>query len=157
GREWNHDHSLDWHQMDDPWHGGVARWVADLNRVYQNEPSLHELDCKPGGFDWVDCSDGHSGIISFLRKGSSPNEALLVACNFTPVTRCGYRVGVPFPGRWHEVLNSDAEVYGGSGQGNQGGMEAEEQPWHGRPYSLMLTAVPLGVVVFKGRAAEGAL
>jgi 1,4-alpha-glucan branching enzyme len=151
GREWNHDHSLDWHLMESPWHGGVARWVADLNRVYQEERPLHEMDCKPGGFDWVDCSDGHSGVISFLRKGSSANEALLVVCNFTPVTRSGYRVGVPFAGRWEEVLNSDAEIYGGSGQGNQGGMEAEVQPWHGRPYSLLLTAVPLGVVVFKGR------
>src|SRR5262249_32275640 len=92
GREWNHDHGLDWHLLDTPSHAGVAQWVADLNRVYQGEPALHETDSKPQGFEWVDCSDGHSGIISFLRRASPAGDQMLVVCNFTPVTRFGYRV-----------------------------------------------------------------
>jgi 1,4-alpha-glucan branching enzyme len=150
-REWNHDAELDWGQLEVSLHEGVRRWVADLNRVYREAPALHEQDCKQTGFEWVDCNDASSSIITFLRTSAATGEQVLVVCNFTPVVRQGYRTGVPYPGRWEELLNSDAEVYGGSGQGNQGGVEAEETPWHGRPYSLLLTAPPLAVVFFKGK------
>jgi 1,4-alpha-glucan branching enzyme len=152
GREWNHDISLDWHQLEYPQHSGVQKWVADLNRVYRSEPALYELDCKPGGFEWVDCNDSASSVISFLRKGVATDDWVLVVCNFTPVTREGYRVGVPGPGWWTELLNGDAREYGGSGQGNRGGQTAEAQSWHGHPYSLVLTVPPLAVLFFKGRA-----
>ncbi len=154
GREWSHEASLDWHLLGLPVHEGIQKWVADLNRVYRSEKALHELDCKPGGFEWVDCADSGSSAISFLRKGSSGEERILVVCNFTPVTRYGYRVGVAWPGRWEEMLNSDAAEYGGSGQGNRGGVEAEAQTWHGQPWSLVLTLAPLGVMFFKGKAEE---
>jgi 1,4-alpha-glucan branching enzyme len=150
GREWNHDHGLDWHQLDHGWHQGVLRWVADLNRVYRGEPALYEQDCRGAGFEWVDCNDASSSIISFLRKATN-GEQVLVVCNFTPVPRYGYRVGVPYAGKWEELINSDAAIYGGSGQGNQGGFEVQQQPWHGRPYSLELTVPPLAVSFFKGR------
>jgi 1,4-alpha-glucan branching enzyme len=148
GSEWRHDHGLDWHQLEYYQHQGVQKWVADLNRLYTTEPAMHEADCKPGGFEWVDCSDSGSSIVDFLRKSSS-GQRILVACNFTPVPREGYRIGVPSPGFWREVLNSDAIEYGGSGVGNRGGLEAEEQPWHGHPYSLLLTLPPLAAVFFR--------
>jgi 1,4-alpha-glucan branching enzyme len=154
GAEWNHDQSLDWHQLELPIHEGIRRWVADLNRVYRAEPALHEQDCKPAGFEWVDCNDASASIITFLRKSAVTGEQVLVVCNFTPVPRSGYRAGVPYPGRWDELLNSDAVEYGGSGQGNQGGLDAEEVPWHGRDYSLLLTVAPLAVMFFRGRPGE---
>jgi 1,4-alpha-glucan branching enzyme len=149
GREWNHDASLDWHQIDVGWHRGVLQWVADLNKLYQSKLALHEQDCKSAGFEWVDCNDAGSSIVSFMRKASN-GEQILVVCNFTPVTRFGYRVGVPYPGKWAELINSDAMIYGGSGQGNVGGFEVENIPWHGRPYSLVLTVAPLAVMFFEG-------
>jgi 1,4-alpha-glucan branching enzyme len=156
GREWDFQRSLDWHETDVGWHHGVLQWVADLNRMYRAEPALHEQDAKSAGFEWVDCTDASSGIVSFLRKAAN-GEAILVLCSFTPVTRFGYRVGVPYPGRWDELLNSDAMIYGGSGQGNKGGFEVDEIEWHGRPWSLSLTVAPLAVMFFKGRPpAEGA-
>jgi len=148
--EWNHDHSLDWHLLEFAPHQGVQRWVRDLNRVYVGESSLHERDCQPAGFEWVDCNDSQQSIVAFLRRGAAPAEAVLVACNFTPVPRHGYRIGVPWGGRWEELLNSDADVYGGSGQGNFGGVVAEQRPGHGRPFTLALTLPPLGMVMFKG-------
>ncbi|MFO0929915.1 MAG: 1,4-alpha-glucan branching protein GlgB [Gemmataceae bacterium] len=150
GREWNHDAELDWGLLDIGWHEGVRQWVADLNALYRREPALYDQDNKPTGFEWVDCNDAASSIISFLRKAQSTDEQILVVCNFTPIVRQGYRVGVPYGGRWDEVLNSDAMIYGGSGQGNQGGFEVQEVPWHGRPYSLELTVPPLSVMYFKG-------
>jgi 1,4-alpha-glucan branching enzyme len=158
--EWNHDSSLDWHLLGYAPHEGVQRWVADLNRIYRTEPALAEFDCRPGGFEWVDCNDSSSSVICVLRKGASGDERVLVVCNFTPVTRFGYRVGVPGPGRWAELLNSDAHDYGGSGQGNLGGVEAEAQSWHGHPWSLVLTLAPLAVMFFKGKVGhegEGAM
>ena len=153
GGEWKHDQSLDWHLLGIGWHEGVRQLVADLNRLYVREPALHEGDCRPGGFEWVDCGDAAAGIVSFLRR-SVNGDAILVICNFTPVTRFGYRVGVPYSGRWEELLNGDAMIYGGSGQGNKGGMDVEDLPWHGWPHSLMLTAAPLSVMIFKGKAPE---
>jgi 1,4-alpha-glucan branching enzyme len=152
-REWQHDSSLDWHLLDCPEHRGVQDWVRDLNRLYRAEPALHELDCQPTGFEWVDCNDSEESIISFLRRGQAADARLLVVCNFTPVSRLGYQVGVPGPGIWREVLNSDAAEYGGSGVGNLGQVEAAEAPCHGRPWSVTISVPPLGVVFLRGEAA----
>jgi 1,4-alpha-glucan branching enzyme len=110
---------------------------------------MYELDFEPGGFEWVDFADWEKSIISFIRRGRSTNTSVLVICNFTPVPRFNYRIGVPAGGFWEEVLNSDAKEYGGSGVGNAGGAEASQIPFHGRPYSLSLTLPPLGVLFFK--------
>jgi 1,4-alpha-glucan branching enzyme len=147
--EWNHDASLEWHLLEHAPHRGIARWVRDLNTSYRAEPALHELDCDPAGFGWVDCNDNEQSTLSWLRRGHSTPELLLVACNFTPVPRHAFRIGVPRGGRWVEILNSDAPLYGGSGQGNLGGVDAEPRPWHGQPLSLCVTLPPLAVVVFK--------
>jgi 1,4-alpha-glucan branching enzyme len=148
--EWYHEASLDWHLLDYPNHAGLQRWVEDLNRFYRAEPALFTQDFTPAGFEWVDCNDVMQSVITFLRKGRD-GELVLVACNFTPVPRHNYRVGVPEAGFWEEVLNSDAALYGGSGQGNLGGIETVPIPYHGRYHSLNLTLPPLGVVFLKSR------
>jgi 1,4-alpha-glucan branching enzyme len=153
-QEWNHEASLDWHLVQYDTHLGVQRWVTDLNQLYGREPALHELDCDAAGFHWVDCSDADQSILSFLRQGRSAQENLLVVCNFTPVVRYNYRVGVPYGGFWREELNSDAKGYGGSGQGNLGGMEASPVSSHGHFHSLNLTLPPLAVVFFKYMGEE---
>ncbi len=147
--EWNHDVSLDWHLLQDPRHRGLQRWVRDLNTLYRGAPALHQLDNDPAGFEWVDCNDSEQSVISLLRKGKTPGDAILFVCNFTPVPRHNYRVGVSEGGDWEEILNSDAPLYGGSGQGNIGGVTAAPLPWHGRPYLLNLTVPPLGLVAFR--------
>jgi 1,4-alpha-glucan branching enzyme len=146
--EWDHEAALAWELLDEPLHRGVQRWVEDLNRLYRQEPALHELDCDPAGFEWIDADDREQSVLSFLRKDRG-GKVVAVVCNFTPVPREGYRVGVPRPGRWAEVLNSDAREYGGSGWGNYGGVQAEPVPHHGRPYSLRLALPPLGVVFLR--------
>ena len=151
-REWVHDGSLDWDLLDYPAHAGVQQWVRDLNGLYRGEPALHELDCEPAGFEWIDCGDAASSVLSLVRKGKSTSTLLLAVCNFTPVPRDGYRIGAPRRGFWREVLNSDAAQYGGSGMGNAGGMEAKPTPLHGRPCSLMLTLPPLSVLFFANQA-----
>jgi 1,4-alpha-glucan branching enzyme len=148
-REWNHDQSLDWHLLEHAPHQGVHRWLQDLNRFYRAEPALFQRDFDAGGFEWVDLHDWEQSVVSFLRKGDTPDETMLVVCNFTPVPHTNYRVGVPCGGFWREVLNSDALIYGGSGQGNLGGLEAAPVSAHGRYYSLSLTLPPLGMVFFK--------
>jgi 1,4-alpha-glucan branching enzyme len=152
-REWDHGTSLDWHVLDHAAHAGLQRWVADVAQLYRDEPALHELDCRPEGFEWVDASDWEQSIVAFLRRAHS-GETVLVMCNFTPVPRHNYRIGVPFAGYWREIANSDAEVYGGSGQGNYGGLHTTPAPSHGRPASLNLTLPPLGAVVLKGEPDE---
>ena len=127
----------------------MQRWVSDLNRLYRGEPALHELDCEPEGFAWIDCNDADQSALTYLRRGTSTDEVLLVACNFTPVPRHNYRIGVPCAGQWHEVLNSDARLYGGSGQGNLGGVATAPVPSHGHPQSVEVTLPPLSLVVFK--------
>jgi 1,4-alpha-glucan branching enzyme len=155
--EWNHDASLDWHLLREPFHAGLKRWVRDLNTLYRGEPLLHDLDFNPAGFEWVDCKDFQRSIISFLRRGRNPNDQLLFVCNFTPVLRQNYRVGVPWgEGHWKEILNSDAPLYGGSGQGNFGGLSAIPLPIHGRPFSLNMTLPPLGIVVFRPETRSAA-
>lgn len=154
--EWNHDASLEWHLLSNPLHAGMKRWVRDLNTLYRGERLLHELDFKPLGFEWVDCTDFQRSIISFLRRGRNANEETLFVCNFTPVVRQDYRVGVSQEGFWKEALNSDAPLYGGSGQGNSGGLMAAPLPTHGRPFSLNVTLPPLGVLVFRPKSAGDA-
>ena len=145
-REWQHDASLEWHVLQYPLHAGVQHWVRDLNRLYRSTPALYELDFIEAGFSWVDCDDADVSVISFLRRSASGALALIV-CNFTPVPRPHYRVGVPRGGRWHERLNSDAADYGGSGQGNLGALDAEPQGEHGHPHSLALRLPPLAVLI----------
>jgi len=147
--EWNHDSSLDWHLLAYPQHVSLQRWVEDLNRLYRSEPALNELDFDSAGFEWLDCNDIEHSVISFIRKGRSKGDIMLVVCNFTPVLRYNYRVGVPYGGYWRERLNSDAKEYGGSGHGNLGGVEASPIPHHGRRYSINLTLPPLALVFFK--------
>ena len=150
GREWNHDTSLDWHQLDDPQHqAACSSLVRDLNHLYQELPALHERDCEPDGFEWLELHDNEQSVLAFLRRGADPARIVVVVCNFTPVPRHGYRIGVPLPGFYRERLNSDAGAYGGSNLGNRGGVMAEELGSHGRPCSLSLTLPPLATVFFE--------
>ena len=119
-----------------------------MNRFYRREPALHELDCEPRGFEWIDCGDTESSVVSLMRQGKSSPAIVLAVCNFTPVPRQNYRIGAPRGGFWRETLNSDADIYGGSGMGNAGGADADSTPQHGRPFSLSLTLPPLSVVFF---------
>jgi 1,4-alpha-glucan branching enzyme len=147
--EWKHDESLDWHLLDYPPHQGVQHLIRDLNRIYRNEPALHEIDFEPAGFEWVDLHDWEGSALSFIRKSRDGNNPILVVCNFTPVPRSQYRVGVTRGGFWQEIFNSDAREYGGSGLGNLGGVHASDVPVHGRQFSLTVTLPPLSVVYFK--------
>jgi 1,4-alpha-glucan branching enzyme len=148
-REWVHDTSLDWHLLQYPLHADLKRWVQDLNRVYCNQPALFQVDFNWAGFEWIDCNDVEHSILSFIRKGRAADDVVLVVCNFTPTPRFNYRVGVPASGFWQEILNSDARDYGGSGQGNLGGVESAPVSLHGRPYLLNITLPPLAIVLFK--------
>jgi 1,4-alpha-glucan branching enzyme len=145
-REWQHEESLEWNVLEYPLHRGVQRWVRDLNRYYRNTPALHELDFSAAGFEWVDCSDAESSVLAFLRRPHARGSEVLVVLNFTPIVREHYRVGVPRGGFWRERLNSDASEYGGSSQGNLGGVEAVPIAAHGRPYSVSLRLPPLGAL-----------
>jgi 1,4-alpha-glucan branching enzyme len=144
--EWYHESSLDWHLLSYEPHQGMARWLQDLNRFYREEPALYEVDFANEGFRWVDFHDWEESIVSFLRLARDPERSVLVICNLTPVPRPNYRVGVPSEGYWKEVLNSDAELYGGSGQGNLGGLESSPVPSHGFYHSISVTLPPLGVL-----------
>jgi 1,4-alpha-glucan branching enzyme len=145
-REWVHDESLEWHLLQYAPHSGLQKWVSDLNHVYRSQPALYELDFDQAGFEWIDCNDVEHSVVSLIRKGRSRNDIIAVVCNFTPVTHSNYRIGVPQPGFWRELLNSDVKEYGGSGQGNLGGVEAAPIPFHGRSYSLTITLPPLAAV-----------
>ena len=147
--EWDHSRSLDWHLLNAPAHRGLQNWVRDLNRFTAAEPAMHELDFSVEGFEWLDFRDWEQSVVSFFRKGRRPSDRVLAVCNFTPVPRHGYRVGVPSGGAWREALNSDAAEYGGSGLGNLGRVVAARSPSHGRPFSLSVTLPPLSVVLFK--------
>jgi 1,4-alpha-glucan branching enzyme len=148
-QEWDHDRSLDWHLLEDAPHRYIQRWIKDLNRFYRSQPALYELDFEPGGFEWIDSADYEQSVLSFLRKGKSDEDTLVVVCNFTPVLRRDYRVGLPSGGCWAEVLNSDRREYGGSGQSNSGNLVAEPIPFHGRDHSLSLILPPLAMSVFR--------
>ncbi|HEV7414919.1 MAG TPA: 1,4-alpha-glucan branching protein GlgB [Tianweitania sediminis] len=145
-REWNHDYSIDWHLLDDPSHRGMQDLVRTLNHLYRDTPALHELDCDPRGFEWIDANDGENSVFSFLRKGEEGTKPVLVISNMTPVVRQGFRVGVPLIGSWTEIFNSDSEHFGGSGVSSGGNLMAEEVSWHGRPASITLTVPPLATI-----------
>ena len=147
-REWAHDSALEWWVLKFGEHSGVKRWVADLNALYRSEPALHTRDFEASGFRWIDASDYQASVIAYLRCGDS-GPPVLVVCNFTPVPRVNYGVGVPCMGFWSEVLNSDSAYYGGSGSGNYGGVDATAVPAHGFMQSLSLTLPPLGIVILK--------
>ncbi len=149
GSEWNHDQSLEWHLLEFAYHRGVQQWIKDLNHLYRSEPALHQLDFSYDGFEWVDTQDWEQCILSFMRKGKTSDDLLLMVYNLTPVMRHNYRVGVPRGGTWKEVLNSDAKSYGGSGQGNFGAVETSPIRAHGKEDSIALTLPPLGVVFLK--------
>ncbi len=147
--EWDNDTSIDWHLLQYEPHQGLKRFVSDLNKIYQSEPAMYEIDFEYTGFEWIDFHDADNSIISFIRKGKNPDDSLLFVYNFTPVAREGYRVGVPRGGFYKEILNSDSGRYWGGNMGNFGGVTAEESPCHGRPFSLNLVLPPLSVVVMK--------
>ncbi len=154
--EWNHDRSLDWHLLASDRHRGVQRWVRDLNTLYRGEPALHRLDGDPAGFEWIDCNDNTRSVVVFARRGGPGTLPLIFACNFTPVPLMNYRIGVPVPGYWQEILNGDAQLYGGSGLGNYGGAGTAPLPLHGRPQSLTITLPPLAIVGFRAPRPESA-
>jgi 1,4-alpha-glucan branching enzyme len=145
-REWSHERSLDWHLLERPEHRGVQTLVGDLNRFYRDEPALWEIDGEPAGFTWLELNDAPANVIAFARFSVDAARTVVCVCNFSPVPRPGDRVGLPRPGRWREVLNTDATVYGGSGVGNSGAVDAEELGWHGQQWSAELQVPPLGVL-----------
>jgi 1,4-alpha-glucan branching enzyme len=149
-REWAHEEALDWPALQSPQHSGVQRWVSDLNALLRSEPALHQLDFDRTGFEWIDARDADASVIAFLR---CPREGapVLVVCNFTPVPRTNYTIGVPQGGHWRELLNSDASLYGGSGMGNLGGVEAAPVAAHARYHALALTLPPLATLFFTPR------
>jgi len=147
--EWKHDESLEWHLLQYEPHRQLQSWVREVNRVYRGEPALHEIDFDPAGFEWIDCCDTDSSVFSFIRRGKTTNDIVMVVCNFTPVPRLNHQLGAPRGGYWREIINSDATQFGGSGMGNMGGVEAAPIPSHGRPYTLTLTVPPLGALWLK--------
>ena len=148
-REWDVDSSLDWHLLDDPMHRGLQACVTDLNRLYRDCAPLHRHDCDPEGFSWIDCNDADDSVLSWIRKGDGPGDIMVVIVNFTPVVRDFYRLGVPMPGRYDEVLNTDSTFYGGGDVGLGGGRQAEDIPHHGHPFSLSLRLPPLAAMYLK--------
>ena len=153
-REWDHDSGLDWHLLEDPSHGGIQRLVRDLNHLYREVLALHQRDTEAQGFEWIDCTDVESSVISYLRKGREPGNIAIVVCNFTPVVRREYRVGVPRGGFYVERLNTDSALYGGSDVGNAGGVVANEIECHGRSHCIDLTLPPLAAVVLTPKARD---
>ncbi len=147
--EWNYDRSLDWDLLQWDSHRGLQKYVADLNRLYRSQPALHQVDFESSGFEWIDCHNYDESTLSYLRRAKDPSDFVVVACNFTPVPRAMHRLGVPEPGFYQELFNSDSSYYSGSNLGNFPGVAAEALPWHGRPYSIQVVLPPLGLVVLK--------
>ncbi len=145
--EWNHDASLDWHLTNEPFNAGVQNLIRDLNFLYRDSPAAHEGDGDPAGFAWIDCTDSQNSVVSFLRYSAQHDDFVVVICNFTPVVRHGYRVGVPRGGHYREALNTDSGHYGGGDVGNGGGLDAEAQPMHGFEHSVAPTLPPLATLV----------
>jgi len=148
-QEWKHDFSLDWHLLEYPFHQGILKLIQDLNHLYKNEKALYEADFDSSGFQWIENNDWNHSILVFSRKSKNGKEKILIACNFVPTPWYNYRVGVPEKGIWCELLNSDASIYGGSGQGNMGKVKALPIPIHGQEFSLNLTIPPLGILFLK--------
>ncbi len=153
-KEWDVEQSLDWHLLDYPMHGGLRLWVGDLNRILREEKALHEMDFDPRGFQWIDVTDADHSVVSLIRRGRMPEDVVVAVFNFTPVPRHNYQIGIPGAGRWAEVLNSDAPLYGGSGMGNMGGVEAVPVSMHGHSHSVTLTLPPLGALFLKPSADQ---
>ena len=149
--EWYYETALEWGLLAFPEHQGIQRLLVDLNALYKRETALHQHDFDWRGFEWLDCNDGDNSVLTFIRRASNPEDFLVVAVNFTPVVRQRYRVGVPEPGFYAEILNSDAAEYSGSGAGNLGGVTAEAVPWMDRPFSVLLSLPPLSAVYLKKR------
>ncbi len=147
--EWNHEQSLDWHLTQWADHWRIQNLVSDLNRIYKSHPALWEADVEPSGFQWIDANNADDNAAAFLRKSPSRGRQILVTGNFSPVIRGGYRVGVPKPGFYREILNTDSHLYGGSNFGNNGGVHTEPVPWHGQPYSVLVSLPPLATVWFE--------
>jgi hypothetical protein len=143
--EWAESRNLDWWLEETPWHAGLQQLVRDLNALYRAHPQLWSLDSEPAGFEWIDANDAPHNTFSFIRKDAA-GQPLVCVANFAGIPDEDYRIGLPQAGRWREILNTDAEGYGGSGVGNLGGVQAEELPWHGRPASVVLRVPPLGAV-----------
>ncbi len=148
-KEWNHDESLDWNLLDLDSHAAVRLLVGDLNHLYRNEPALHTSESSPSSFEWIDVHDADKNVLSFLRKGRDNREEIAIICNFSPVARANYRIGVSEKGFWRELMNTDAKQYGGTGRGNFGGVETVPVPAHGRHYSLTIDLPPLAAVFFR--------
>ncbi|MFO8055813.1 MAG: 1,4-alpha-glucan branching protein GlgB [bacterium] len=148
-KEWDHESSIEWEMLGYESHRGVQNLMADLNRLYRKEPALHVLDCDPQGFEWIDANDSANSVLTFLRKSDKKGELVIMAFNCTPVPRQSYRIGVPAPGFYKEILNSDSDYYGGSGMGNMGGVHSEAVPYHGRSCSINAALPPLAAVFFK--------
>jgi 1,4-alpha-glucan branching enzyme len=147
--EWSHDGELAWSIAGERMHAGVAALVGHLNRTYVHEPALHVRDVDSRGFEWIDANDAEHSVLAFARRAEDESHPIVIACNFTPVPRHNHRLGANFPGSYREIVNTDAKEYGGSGQGNLGGIEATPVPHHGRAYSLNVTLPPLGAVFLK--------
>ncbi len=150
-QEWNFDESLQWHLCQHESHRGLAKAVADLNQLIRREPALHQLDFDSRGFEWIDCHNWQDSVLAFVRRGSAPDDFVVVCCNFTPVPRHGYRLGMPTGGDYDEVFNSDSAFYGGGNVGNLSPLRAMAIPHHGRDHSITLTLPPLAAVVLKPR------
>jgi len=148
-QEWSESRSLDWHLLQYEPHQKLQAMVRDLNHLYRNEPALYQVDFDPAGFEWIDFQDSDNSIITFMRKTDRPEDTLIFVCNFTPVYREAYRIGVPWHGFYREIFNSDSGDYWGTNKGNYGGIQAEEVPFHGRSFSINLVLPPLATVIFK--------
>jgi 1,4-alpha-glucan branching enzyme len=147
--EWNEKGSLPWAHVGDFPHAGMQRYIRDLNALYAREPALYEVDFEPSGFQWIDCNDNENSVFSFFRRAKHDGSLVVVVVNFTPVPRTGYRIGVPVAGTYRELLNSDADAYGGTNRGNEGAVQADAIPSHGLPQSLRLTLPPLATLFLK--------
>jgi 1,4-alpha-glucan branching enzyme len=151
--EWNHAASLDWSLLDHKPHAGMKALIADLNRLYRKEPALHARDCEGEGFEWLIADDRDNSVFAWLRRSGGADPMVAVVSNFTPVPRENYVLPLPFAGRWREILNSDAELYGGTGSGNLGGITAGAQPSHGRPASAKVTLPPMATLILRFEGA----
>jgi 1,4-alpha-glucan branching enzyme len=147
--EWSEAKSLDWHLLQHDSHRGIQKLVTDLNHLYAAEPALHQVEFDWQGFEWIDANDSDNSVLSFIRRGKNPEDLIVAVLNATPVVRGGYRLGVPNPGFYREIMNTDAAHYGGSNAGNRGGQQASDQPAQGRAHSLVLTLPPLAAVLLK--------
>ncbi len=154
--EWNHEAELDWRGAEAPSNAGVRRWLKDLNALYRSEPALWQRDFVPHGFEWIDCNDADHSVIAFVRRDASGRRLVLAVANLTPVPHANYQIGAPRGGYWRELLNSDATLYGGSGQGNLGGVHAAPTATHGRYHTLSLTLPPLSVMLLGSVDEDGA-